>query len=54
MPEQERLLSARKAALRSGMSEVRIIAGAYCAPDWWWQKTLAKPIKVGRPRKAAP
>jgi hypothetical protein len=40
-----------KRALRSGAPEVRTIAGAYCAPDWWWQQLLAKPIKVGRPRQ---
>jgi hypothetical protein len=43
-------LRARR-ALGSGDLEVHIIAGAYCAPNWWWQKLLAKPIKVGRPRK---
>ena len=41
-------------ALRSREPEVRIIAGAYCAPGRWWQKLLAKPIKVGRPRKHTP
>jgi hypothetical protein len=41
-------------ALNSGVSEVRIIAGAYCAPGWWWQKTLARPIKVGKPRAKGP
>jgi hypothetical protein len=29
-------------------------AGTYCAPGWWWQNALAKPIKVGRPRKNEP
>lgn len=46
-------LRARR-ALRSGDSAVRTIAGAYCAPSAWWQNTLAKPIKVGRPRKDVP
>lgn len=41
-------------ALRSVVSEVRSIAGAYCAPGWWWQKTLARPIKVGKPRAKGP
>jgi hypothetical protein len=41
-------------ALRSGDPAVRTIAGAYVAPDWWWQKLLVKPIKVGRPRKGEP
>jgi hypothetical protein len=39
-------------ALKSGDPVVQIVAGAYCAPDWWWKMTLAKPIKPGRPRKA--
>jgi hypothetical protein len=43
-------LRARRAPV-AGDPAVRTIAGAYCAPDWWWQKVLAKPIKVGRPRK---
>jgi hypothetical protein len=43
-------LRARR-ALKGGDSAVRPIAGAYCAPRWWWQKILAKPIKVGRPPK---
>ena len=38
-------------ALRSGERTVRTIAGAYCAPGWWWQKVLAKPIRPGRPRQ---
>jgi hypothetical protein len=38
-------------ALRSGVPEVRSIAGASCAPGWWWENTLVKPIKIGRPRK---
>jgi hypothetical protein len=45
-------LRARR-ALRTGDSAVRTIAGAYVAPDWWWQKMLAKPITVGRPRKSS-
>lgn len=40
-----------KRALLSGESAVRSIAGAYCAPDWWWERALAKPIKIGRPHK---
>jgi hypothetical protein len=46
-------LRARR-ALRAGDPAVRTVAGAYVAPDWWWQTTLAKPIKVGRPRKNEP
>jgi hypothetical protein len=46
-------LRARR-ALRASDPAVRSIAGAYVAPDWWWQKILAKPIKVGRPRKEKP
>jgi hypothetical protein len=38
-------------ALQSGDPAVRTIAGAYVAPDWRWQRLLAKPILVGRPRK---
>lgn len=41
-------LRARRALL-SGEPAVQTIAGAYCAPAWWWKTTLAKPIKVGRP-----
>jgi hypothetical protein len=43
-------LRARR-ALESSDSVVQTIAGAYCAPGWWWQQILAKPINVGRPRK---
>jgi len=43
-------LRARR-ALQSGDPEVLVIAGAYCAPGWWWQKVLAKPLTPGRPRK---
>ncbi len=46
-------LRARR-ALRSGEPAVQTIAGAYCAPSWWWQALLAKPIKLGRPRKGEP
>jgi len=28
-------------AIRSGDLLVRWIAGAYCAPGWWWKITLA-------------
>jgi mannose-6-phosphate isomerase-like protein (cupin superfamily) len=37
-------------ALRGGDPLVRPIAGTYCALGEWWQKILAKPIAVGRPR----
>ena len=46
-------LRARR-ALRSGDPAVQTIAGAHCAPGWWWKQVLAKPIKVGRPRKCKP
>jgi hypothetical protein len=45
-------LRARR-ALRAGDPALRIIAGAYVAPAWWWQQTLAQPIKPGRPRKTS-
>jgi hypothetical protein len=45
-------LRARR-ALKSRDPAVRTIARAYVAPDWWWQKILAKPIKVGRPRTSS-
>jgi hypothetical protein len=38
-----------KRALVAGDPTVRMIAGAYCSSLAWWQKTLAQPIKPGRP-----
>jgi hypothetical protein len=43
-------LRARR-ALVAGDRQVRTIAGTYCAPLWWWQRLLAKPIHAGRPQK---
>ena len=46
-------LRARRALLR-GDPAVRVIAGAYCAPEAWWEKVLlSEPIKPGRPPKTA-
>ena len=42
-------LRARRALTR-GDQWVRWIAGAYCAPEWWWRDLLAGPIEPGRPR----
>jgi hypothetical protein len=42
-------LRARRALTR-GDQWVRWIAGAYCAPLWWWKDLLAGPIEPGRPR----
>ena len=44
-------LRARR-ALVAGDPVVRLIAGAYCAPMAWWEKTLLQqPIGRGRPLK---
>ena len=42
-------LRARR-ALNRGDQLVHWIAGAYCAPLWWWKELLAGPIEPGRPR----
>jgi hypothetical protein len=42
-------LRARRALAR-GDQWVHWIAGAYCAPKWWWKDLLAGPIEPGRPR----
>jgi hypothetical protein len=45
-------LRARRALAR-GDQWVHWIAGAYCAPTWWWRDLLSGPIEPGRPRSRA-